>query len=132
MCYTDSLIEAKSEAGEMLGVKGLLEMARAIPPVDAGTFVPALLGAIAMFAPRGLEADDVTVLLFRANPDAARGKMRNVVLAPVRVLRAFAASLVGAGPAAWPDLRLANVGGAMFPPLSRLWGKGRRKGGGGA
>jgi hypothetical protein len=44
------------------------------------------------------------------------------VLAPLRILRAAVASLRRGGEATpWPEVSLANVGGAMFSPFNRLW-----------
>ena len=50
------------------------------------------------------------------------------MLAPLRILRAAVSSLrPGAEATPWPDLSLANVGGAMFSPFNRLWRGMRRR-----
>jgi serine phosphatase RsbU (regulator of sigma subunit) len=127
LCYTDSLIEARDAAGNLFLAEGLLDVVRRVDPSDPATFIPRLLSAVAARATGGLGADDVTVLLFRPNGAGRRVTLRQSVMAPVRLLGALARSLRRRGdPMPWPDFTLANVGGAVIGPLSRLWkGRGR-------
>jgi sigma-B regulation protein RsbU (phosphoserine phosphatase) len=122
LCYTDSLIESKGVDGDLLGQEGLIEIVRKLDPSDPATLIPRLLAAVAEQAEGNLHGDDVTVLLFRPNGTAPGTPLRERLLAPLRILRAAAGSLRRGGePAPWPELSLANVGGAMFSPFNRLW-----------
>src|SRR5438067_9628665 len=64
LCYSDSLIESHDASGQMLGEKGLLQIAQQIDASDAANVAPALLKKIETLAKGNLENDDVTVLLF--------------------------------------------------------------------
>ena len=120
LCYTDSLIESRRTDGELLCQEGLIDIVRSVDPSDPATFTARLLAAVAATAEGNLTADDVTVLLFRPNTDGSRIPLRQKLLAPVRVLRGLARSLrPGGGPMPWPELSLANLGGALFHPLNR-------------
>jgi len=117
LCYSDCLIESRDADGQMLGPEGLLRVAQTLEMSEPASFIPALLAAIGARAEGNLSADDVTVLLFRPNGLGERVAMRDRLLAPLRLLRAIG----GGGSVPWPDFTLANVGGALLPPLSRLW-----------
>ena len=116
--YTDALSEAYNGAGEMLGEAGLLRVVQGLGKVDPARLIDALLAAVTALNPANLTADDVTVVLLRPTGRA--------VAAPLT------ARLRGLGRLAWaaatrprsiprPDLRLANVGGAILPWLGRRW-----------
>jgi hypothetical protein len=120
LCYTDSLPESGDGRGGMLGQAGLLEVARSIDISEPARVVPNLLDAIAVLAPGNLTGDDVTALLFRPNGLSVRVPIRDRMMAPLRVLRGLAGSLAGNGPPPFPQLTLANIGGALFGPLNRL------------
>jgi serine phosphatase RsbU (regulator of sigma subunit) len=128
LVYTDSLIEAKDASGEMLGLPGLLAAAgAACDPARPESLIPALLKEIDARAHDGLDADDVTALLLRANGAATRAAWVHSVTAPFRVIASLGRAALGRGPAALPDFTLANVGGSVIPALNRLW-RGRRRG----
>lgn len=122
ICYTDSLIEAHDADGRMLGTAGLLEAARSLDVSDPTTVIVQLLAGVSARCGQQITSDDVTVLLFRPNGLAQSIPIRERLLAPVRIMKSFLASLWDkAHPAALPDLSIANLGGAIFEPLSR-WG----------
>jgi sigma-B regulation protein RsbU (phosphoserine phosphatase) len=121
LCYTDSLPESQDGKGDFLGQEGLLDVIRTIDPADPARVVPLLLDAIVARAPGNLTADDVTCLLFRPNGMAPRVPIRDRMLAPFRILRGVASAMVGRGPMPFPQLTLANVGGALFGPLGRMY-----------
>ncbi|HWE03528.1 MAG TPA: PP2C family protein-serine/threonine phosphatase [Tepidisphaeraceae bacterium] len=125
LCYTDGLPESRNCNGEFLGQEGLLEVLNSISVADPSQIVPELLRAIETLHPGNLTGDDVTVLLFRANGLGSKVPFVNRVLAPLRLLRGLAASLLpGGGPAPWPDRHPANVGGAIFDSLNDRWSGG--------
>ena len=128
LCYTDSLVESKGADGDLLGQQGLLDLVRTLNSSEPATLIPRLLQAVAALAEGNLDGDDVTVLLFRPNGNAPGAPLRDRVLAPLRILRAAAASLRPGGEAVpWPEVSLANLGGAMFGPFNRLWRGVRRR-----
>lgn len=124
VCYTDSLIESRGDDGEMLGTEGLLKIVREMP-AEAEGFVDSLLDAIRTQHDGNLSEDDVTVLLIRPNGIARDGLWKDRMASPFRVIRSIVSKWLGGDePAAWPELTVANIGGAVFRPLGRLW-KGR-------
>lgn len=122
LCYTDSLIESRDASGQMLGVRGLLEIASSIDPGDGKSVVRRLLSQIETRFQGNLAGDDVTVLLFRPNGLSPTVPLRDKVLAPIRVMGGVVRSLLpGGGPAPWPELSLPAIGGAMLRVLNRGW-----------
>jgi sigma-B regulation protein RsbU (phosphoserine phosphatase) len=120
ICYTDSLIEARDAAGEMLGTSGLLEIAQALDVSDPTRLISQLLAAVRNWCNQDICEDDVTVLLFRPNGLAPATPVREKLLAPFRIMKSFLMSLCDQShPAALPELSIANIGGALFAPLSR-------------
>jgi len=123
LCYTDSLIEARFPSGELLGTEGLLQIVQSIALSDPPKFIPALLAAIiARTGDRGLASDDITALLFRAKADRANTSFITRLGGPFRLLGGIVRGVLPGGePIPWPDLSLANMGGAVFRPLGNLW-----------
>lgn len=122
LCYTDSLIEAVGPDGKALGTEGLLEIVRQVDIGDGTTFIARLLAEMERVAPGAVGQDDVTALLFRPNGSGVRPPWYESFRATGRMLGAIVESLrPGGRPMPWPDWKLANVGGAMFGPLSRFW-----------
>jgi sigma-B regulation protein RsbU (phosphoserine phosphatase) len=117
LCYTDSLIEARDAQGEFLGTQGLLDLVRTLDTTDPTQVTTQLLAKVEARCGQQLCDDDVTVLLFRPNGLAPNMPLKERILAPFRVLRSWA----------FPDLTLANVGGAVFPSLNRLWTRQRER-----
>ena len=122
LCYTDSLIEAEGEDGQMLGVKGLMEIVEGIGLARPEELVARLLAEVAGRAAGNLEGDDVTVMLFRPNQGTRRVSFLTKLMAPVRLMEKIGRRMLGGKePVPWPDLTVANVGGAVIGPLERLW-----------
>ncbi len=123
VCYTDSLIESRDRAGALLGVTGLLRIAGGIEMTAPTEFIHALLEAVQRQHDGNLDEDDVTVLLFRPNGMAPSVPLRDRLLAPLRILRASARSLVsGEGGAPWPEWSVAAIGGALLSRFNRRTG----------
>lgn len=124
LCYTDSLIESLGADGEMLGVEGLSREIAATEAAPPDRFIASLLRRIASLHPGNLEADDVTVMLFSPRQTPLPQRLLNSFLAPWRVLGGVIGRLFGRGaPIPWPQWSIANIGGAIFEPLGRLWGR---------
>ena len=123
LVYTDSLIEGRQPDGEMLGSAGLLLILQQLPPNPPPSLIPALLAAIENRTNRGLNADDVTALLLRASGTGATTPLKERLLAPLRIIKSACKSFLRREPAPLPDLTPANVGGAILPPLNRLWSR---------
>ena len=122
MSYTDALTESRDADGEMLGEAGLLRILRHLGEVEPRLLTRTLLREIADRYPGNLTADDVTVLLVRANGHRPRVSLKDIVWAQLR----FLGSLIrGINPWAerppLPDLNIANIGGAIIPSLEQRW-----------
>ena len=121
LCYTDSLVECGDGQGDLLGQDGLLDVVRTVDASNPGAFIPSLLRAIEAKACAELSGDDVTVLLFRPNGLAPTKPLHERLIAPFRVLREIFRSWRSGEPMPWPEVSVANLGGAMITPLSRLF-----------
>ena len=122
LSYTDALIESRDADGEMLGEPGLLRIVRLLGEAEPPKLIEALLHEIAQRHPGNLSDDDVTLLLVRANGQTLRYSFSEKMGAVARFFR----SLIGAvNPKSerppFPDLNLANIGGAIIPALGRRW-----------
>ena len=122
LCYTDCLPESRDRSGEFLGQEGLLDLVQSIDATDPTQLIASLLKAIADRGNGTVEGDDVTLLLFRPNGLAPRPPFHRRLMAPFKLGKAIVQSFGRNGqPIPWPDLRIANLGGAMFGPLNRFY-----------
>ena len=122
LTYTDALMESNDAGGEMLGEDGVLRILRLLGDVEPPRLIERLLEEIAERYPLNLTEDDVTVLVMRVSGRPAHYSLGEKLGA----LRRFGGSLMRAlGPKAerppFPDLNLANLGGAIIPALGRRW-----------
>jgi phosphoserine phosphatase RsbU/P len=122
LSYTDALMEANDADGEMLGENGVLRILRLLGDVEPQKLIESLLAEIAHRHPQNLTDDDVTVLFVQVNEVKASYTLREKLQALFRFsgtfLRAFNPK---AERPPFPDLNLANLGGAIFPALGRRW-----------
>ena len=65
----------------------------------------------------GVEADEVAILAITGN----RRHLCFLVPEKLRAVGRFTSALMRGERAPFPDARLANVGGALFPALGRRW-----------
>ena len=130
LAYTDALIESRDADGEMLGEAGLLKIMRALViPATGGNFridprkiTEQLLAEIAARHPANLTHDDVTVLSVRASDREPNYSVGDKLKAAGRFIRTLVGSLNPvAERAPFPDISLANIGGAIIPALGRRW-----------
>ena len=87
LCYSDSLIEARGKAGELLGTAGLLDLVRTLDAAEPHRIIPRLIATLGNLSPDNLGHDDVTTLLF--TPNNQRTGWRDNLLAPIRVVRGW-------------------------------------------
>jgi hypothetical protein len=125
LAYTDSVTESLDQNGDMLGLGGLLELARSLDVRNPPRLIPQLMSALRQRCGHDVADDDLTILLLRPNGSGARVPMRDRALAPMRLMKNLLASVTRGEPMAWPEWSLANVGGALFGPLNRLWSRHR-------
>jgi sigma-B regulation protein RsbU (phosphoserine phosphatase) len=120
--YTDALMESCDADGKMLGEDGLLRIVNLLGDVPAEKLIASLLQEISERFPENLAADDVTLLVVRANGRALHFTFGEKLEALGRFLKTFFGSLnPGADRAPFPDVSLANLGGAIIPALGRRW-----------
>jgi hypothetical protein len=127
LCYTDALIESRDESGELLCESGLLDMVRRLDLKEPEHLIRDLTDRISQRQAGQTVEDDVTILLFRANGLAPRVPLRDKLLAPFRILKGVASSIVTRGPMPLPDLSIASIGGAMIDSLNRAGKPAARK-----
>jgi len=122
LSYSDALIESYDADGEMLGENGLLRVVRLLGDIAPEELINILLKEIEERYPENLSEDDVTVMLVRANGGSLEFSLTEKLAALKRLLATFIGSInPGAERAPFPDLNLANIGGAIFPALARRW-----------
>ncbi len=127
LCYTDSLVEARGADGELLSMEGLLRVAADVDGAVPAGVIPDFIAALEALAPDNLAGDDVTLLIFKSNGGARRVPLIDRLAAPARVLRGLWRAIRGhADGARLPEVSLANLGGALFDPLSHLWDRPRK------
>ena len=122
LSYTDALMESNDAGGEMLGENGVLRILRQLGDVEPEKLIETLLAEIAKRYPQNLTEDDVTVLMVRANGHKAHftfGEKLGALLQFARSLIRTFNSRAERPP--FPDLNLANLGGAIIPALGRRW-----------
>jgi serine phosphatase RsbU (regulator of sigma subunit) len=122
LSYTDALMESNDATGEMLGEQGVLHILRLLGDVEPEKLIESLLEEIRARYPQNLTDDDVTVLLVQVNQRKASYTLGE----KLRALSRFSGTLLRAlNPKAerppFPDLNLANLGGAIIPALARRW-----------
>lgn len=122
LSYSDALIESYDSDGEMLGESGLLRIVRLLGDIAPEKLIDILLKEISERYPENLSEDDVTVMLVRANGGRLDfsfgekfGALRRLVGTALRAVNPHAER------PPFPDLNLANLGGAIFPVLARRW-----------
>jgi serine phosphatase RsbU (regulator of sigma subunit) len=126
--YTDSLIESRNAAGDLLGPKGLLNIVNSIDATKPSQLIPELLDRIAKLSPDNLTDDDVTVLVVRPTGAGTTIPLINRLKAPWLFLGGCAKALLTGKKLPLPEFTWANFGGSMFDAWSRA---GRKKTGAG-
>jgi sigma-B regulation protein RsbU (phosphoserine phosphatase) len=122
LSYTDALIESCDSDGEMLGEEGLLRIVNLLGDIPVEELIATLLPEIAQRFPDNLSADDVTLMVIRANGRSLHFSFREQLDAIGRFLKTFFRSLdLRSERAPFPDVNLANLGGAIIPALGRRW-----------
>ncbi len=87
--YTDALIESCDADGEMLGEEGLLRIVNLFGDIPADKLIASLLQEIAERFPENLSADDVTLMVVRANGRSLHFSFREKLDAFGRFVKAF-------------------------------------------
>jgi phosphoserine phosphatase RsbU/P len=122
LCYTDALIESHNANGEMLGLKGLRKIVETVSVEPTEAFIQALLDKISGQYSGNLAEDDVTVMLLRPNAKRPQVRLRQKIGAAFRFAGAvFRALIPGAERPPFPDFNLANIVGAVIPPVAKRW-----------
>ncbi len=123
LAYTDALSESCDAAGEMLCDAGLLQIVEGLgAEFEPADLIGALKDEILRHDNANLCDDDVTMMLVRANGCQRRYSLGEQMRAVGRFLVTLVKSVKpGSERPPFPDLQLANVGGALIPALGRRW-----------
>lgn len=121
LLFTDWLIEAQSPDGRRLGEEGLLRLLEDIPADAPESIIPRLLERLSDFRAGKPPDDDVTILLLRVNEVPLRRSLGNVLRMVAAIVRTTVSSVRRGAAFPWPQMNLANIGGAIFSPLNRRW-----------
>jgi phosphoserine phosphatase RsbU/P len=125
--YTDSLIESRNAAGDLLGPKGLLSVVATIQTNKPAELIPALLGRIAKLYPENLTDDDVTVLVVRPTGAGTTVPLINRLKAPWLFLGGCVRALLSGNRLPLPEFTWTNFGGSLLDRLGRVGRHGSRK-----
>lgn len=118
--YSDSLIESRDDTGAMLGENGLVAALNALDMTSPELLIADLLARLRESGVGESWDDDVTVLLIRRNEMALRTGVLDLLVAGRRFVGQFVDSLVGRGPAGFPEWSKKTIGGMFYRP----WNKG--------
>lgn len=124
LAYTDALSECCDTNAEMISDSGLLQVLRRIGrDVEPPLLIDAVQAELIRQDPSNLCEDDVTMVLISANGREPVYSLRERAGAVGRFCKAAVKALFHrqAERPPFPDLRLANIGGAIFPALGRRW-----------
>jgi serine phosphatase RsbU (regulator of sigma subunit) len=122
LCYTDALTESRQADGEFIGEAGLLKIARELRTNEPEQLIPSLLAAVGAKHAGNLDGDDVTVLLLRPSGKRPRYSFFERLWAQLRLMGSVIRSIdPRAERPPLPDLKLANIGGAIIPRLGMRW-----------
>lgn len=117
--YTDSLTEAKLPGGRLLGEAGLVDVLKGVAVEDPSKFIPEVLGRIRAMTADDAFDDDVTALLIRRNELKPRPSLALSMQSVWRIGKQAIGSLrPGALPAAFPELTVRAIGGAIARRLN--------------
>jgi hypothetical protein len=121
LLYTDSLTEARTAGGELLGEAGAQGLLNRVDAREPAAFVRSLLSR---FESEGVTfSDDVTLLLLRANGLVPPLSFRERLNAIGHVLGEL---IPGRGGAKLPEMSVANTGGFFFKRLNAFWSFGKK------
>jgi phosphoserine phosphatase RsbU/P len=122
LCYTDALVESRDSAGQMFGPRGLLRVVESVGAEGSQGFIKALLEKISGYSGGNLSEDDVTVMLLKPNGDRPRIRFRQKIGAALRFLGALIRSIdPRAQRPPMPDMKFANIAGAVIPSAAKRW-----------
>ena len=116
LLYSDSLIEARDEAGSLLGEKGLVEHLNELDASSPSTLISDLLERLREYDIGDEWDDDVTALLIRRNEMALRMGVGDYLIAGWRFTGRFFESILGRGPAGFPQWGKKTIGGVFYRP----------------
>jgi hypothetical protein len=125
LIYTDSLVEARSPQGALLGEEGLRRLLDELSDRPPDRLIPALLDRLNQYTGGAPLGDDVTALLLRETDHVSqRFNVREALKAGWLFSGLLLGRLVGGkAPIPWPELRVENIGGALLPRLNLRWGR---------
>lgn len=113
--YTDAFIESRRPDGELLGSQVFLDLVSEINVADVESLPRQIVDKVTSLHPGNLTDDDLTLLLFRPTGQASEVSFKNRVMAPFRLLKGVAASLLNGGRGMpLPEISKANL---LFAPL---------------
>lgn len=128
LIYTDSLIEAKSPDGRMLGEAGLLKLLVELNPDDPGGLARALLDGVRVHTGGRALEDDATIVVLACNGLAVRAPLGAQARASAEFVGMLLRGVLGRGLRSlpWPEPRADNLLGQFIPAFNRLTGRGAR------
>lgn len=116
LVYSDSLIERRGIDGRMIGEAGLLAALASIGAADSATLIRRLIEQLG-----GIEEDDATAMLMRANSTRMRRGIGSALRGTADFWGIVARRALGreAPPIPWPDMSAANMLGLFSDRLGR-------------
>lgn len=116
--YTDAFIESRGPDGNLLGSNAFLDLVTAMDITHPETLPEQIVAKITSLYPGNLSDDDLTLLLFRPTGEDAHVPFTKRVMAPIRLLKGMASSLLSGGRGMpLPEFSLENLGmGSLKEP----------------
>ncbi len=124
LLYTDALSECRNTEGKILSQEAFTGILAQLDISRPGQMIPELLKELRTLNSRNLVEDDITILLITPNDQFEIRYETPGFKHHMLAMKKFVAALLSADePVPWPDLNLANLGGAMCGKLNKLWGR---------
>ena len=116
LAYTDGLIEALGEGSARHGQESLLAWLNDHRDIEPGELVHRLVELV-----RDRSEDDVSLIVLSPNESRPWESLRAKLEMPLHLIRGFWLALKDRDhPIPWPQLSIANLGGAIIDRLNRL------------
>lgn len=117
--YTDAFIESQLPSGELIGSNAFLDLVTEVDDGKTDQLVDRIVQKIASLHNGNLANDDVTLMLFRVTGEESRVPLKKRMLAPFRLMKGLATSLLSGGRGMpLPEFSMGNLGIGIIKPLS--------------
>ncbi len=119
LCYSDALVETMGQGSARKGQEFLLSWLAQADAENPQELIAKLTREV-----EAMTDDDLTIMVFRPRNDRPWEGLRNKLLAPAHMMCGLISALRHRDrPIPWPEVSIANLGGALIGALNRFRSK---------